>query len=198
MSPPLKREQGRPGARCTRGLACHKCANKTHTSIQVQRKHSGLPCAMALRLMPCSLRRRIRLVTVTAGLMTDRSGRIDLSPTAWHQQRVSRPHGFAVRFSAVRLARDVRSRITALRTRFAPDASASTASRPAFVTTRDPPLLSEQDGVKITLDTVRRKATYFCERGWTTQITLKSITKSQPARSAFLICRAQKPTPDAR
>jgi hypothetical protein len=26
-------------------------AKKTHTSIQVQRKHSGLPCAMALRLI---------------------------------------------------------------------------------------------------------------------------------------------------
>ena len=25
-----------------------------HTSIQVQRKHSGLPCAMALRLISCS------------------------------------------------------------------------------------------------------------------------------------------------
>jgi hypothetical protein len=27
---------------------------KVHTSIQVQRKHSGLPCAMALRLISCS------------------------------------------------------------------------------------------------------------------------------------------------
>jgi hypothetical protein len=40
-----------------------------HTSIQVQRRQSGIPCAMALRLMPCSPRRRIRLVTVAAGLM---------------------------------------------------------------------------------------------------------------------------------
>jgi hypothetical protein len=45
-----------------------------HTSIQVQRRQSGIPCAMALRLMPCSPRRRIRLVTVAAGLMADRSG----------------------------------------------------------------------------------------------------------------------------
>ena len=30
---------------------------KAHTSIQVQRKHSGLPCAMALRLTSCSPRR---------------------------------------------------------------------------------------------------------------------------------------------
>ena len=39
-------------------------------------------------------------------------------PAAWHQPRVSGPHGFAVRFSAVRLARRARSRITALRTNF--------------------------------------------------------------------------------
>jgi hypothetical protein len=51
------------------------CANKhekTHTSIQVQRKHSGLPRAMTLRLMPRSPRRRIHFVTVAAGLMADR------------------------------------------------------------------------------------------------------------------------------
>jgi hypothetical protein len=45
---------------------------EAHTSIQVQRRQSGIPCAMALRLMPCSPRRRIRLVTVAAGLMADR------------------------------------------------------------------------------------------------------------------------------
>src|SRR6266702_7333803 len=57
-----------PGARCTRGLVC-----KMHKEmrIQVQRRQSGIPCAMALRLMPCYPRRRIRLATVAAGLMTD-------------------------------------------------------------------------------------------------------------------------------
>jgi len=48
---PQERAQGRPGARCTRGLACKDAQSKTHTSIQVQRKHSGLPCAMVLRLI---------------------------------------------------------------------------------------------------------------------------------------------------
>jgi hypothetical protein len=47
---------------------------KAHTSIQVQRRQSGIPCAMALRLMARSPRRRILLVTVAAGLMADRSG----------------------------------------------------------------------------------------------------------------------------
>ena len=66
-----KREQGMPGACCTRGLVC-KVRKKAHTSIQVQTEHSGIPCAMALRLMPCSPRRRIRLVTVVDGLTIDR------------------------------------------------------------------------------------------------------------------------------
>ena len=39
-----------PDARCTRGLVCKDVDKKTHTSIQVQRRHSGIPCAMALRL----------------------------------------------------------------------------------------------------------------------------------------------------
>jgi hypothetical protein len=51
------RAQGRPGARCTRGLVC-SCAQKdAHTSIQVQREHPGLPCAVALRLIASSPRR---------------------------------------------------------------------------------------------------------------------------------------------
>jgi hypothetical protein len=44
------------------------CAKKTHTSIQVQRRQSGLPRAMVLRLISRSPRRRIRLVTVIGGL----------------------------------------------------------------------------------------------------------------------------------
>jgi hypothetical protein len=58
-----------PAVSCAR---LHK--ESAHTSIQVQRRQSGIPCAMVLRLMPCSPRRRIRLVTVAAGLMADRSG----------------------------------------------------------------------------------------------------------------------------
>jgi hypothetical protein len=67
-----------PGARCTRGLVC-KMRRSAHTSMQVQRRQSGIPCAMALRLMPRSPRRRIRLVTVAAGSMADRPGWIDVA-----------------------------------------------------------------------------------------------------------------------
>jgi hypothetical protein len=49
-------------------VSCAKLCEETHTSIQVQRRHSGIPCAMALRLIARSPRRRIRLVTVVCGL----------------------------------------------------------------------------------------------------------------------------------
>jgi hypothetical protein len=44
-----RRAQGIPGARCTRGLVC-KVHKETHTSIQVQRRQSGIPRAMVYGL----------------------------------------------------------------------------------------------------------------------------------------------------
>jgi hypothetical protein len=83
---------------------------ETHTSIQVQRKHSGLPCAVVLRLTSCSPRRSGFLVTVAPEKLA--SQELDAGVEA------SGPHDFAVRLS-------LRSSVAAL---------ASTASRPAFVT----------------------------------------------------------------
>ena len=81
-------------------------------------------------------------------------------PQTWHQQRASGPHGFAVRSnpsspkgfegpSAVRPFAPVMTHgfESALPPRWRDDAAASTTSRPAFVTTRDPPLLLERDGM---------------------------------------------------
>ena len=53
-----------------------------HTSIQVQPEQPGTPCAMALRLMPCSPRRRIPLASVADGLAIDRS---PVGPDNLHQ-----------------------------------------------------------------------------------------------------------------
>ena len=108
---------------------------KTHTSIQVQRKHSGLPCAVALRLMPCSPRRRIRLVTVDAGftahqIRLDQLATDSLAPaTGVGTTRFCRTHQ---RRSSC--AASARSRKTALRSHHTLDAAASTASHPASVT----------------------------------------------------------------
>ena len=57
-----------PGARCTRGLVCNSAREVTHTSIQVQSEHSGIPCAMVLRLMARSPWRRIPLASIAGEL----------------------------------------------------------------------------------------------------------------------------------
>jgi hypothetical protein len=76
--PPSTREgAGNAGCALHPRSRVQKCTKETHTSIQVQRRQSGIPCAMALRLISSSPRRRIRLVTVAAGLMALRSGWID-------------------------------------------------------------------------------------------------------------------------
>src|SRR5882672_7203002 len=54
--------------RAAPAVPCAKQVAKTHTSIQVQRRRSDIPCAMVLRLIASSPRRRIRLVTVIGEL----------------------------------------------------------------------------------------------------------------------------------
>ena len=108
---------------------------KAHTSIQVQRRQSGIPCAMVLRLMPCSPRRRIRLVTVAAGLMADRSGWIKFATDSLAPATgVGTTRFCRTRIAPFVLRAAARSRETALRTHLRADAAASTASHPAFVT----------------------------------------------------------------
>ncbi len=111
---PLQRKEGAGNAGC----ALHPrsrvqiCAKEAHTSIQVQRKHSGIPRAMVLRLMPRSPRRRIRLVTVAAGMMALRSGWIgtatgSLTPaTGARTTRFCRTHQRRSSCAQVSLTRD--------------------------------------------------------------------------------------------
>ncbi|MEH2567506.1 hypothetical protein V1289_007133 [Bradyrhizobium sp. AZCC 2289] len=65
---PKRRGRRKCRGRAAPAVSCAKLCEETHTSIQVQRRHPGIPCAMVLRLMPRSPRRRIRLVTVIGGL----------------------------------------------------------------------------------------------------------------------------------
>ena len=95
VPPQKQRAQGRPGARCTRGLACN-CAQRTRT--RAYRFSGSIPAFPAqwlyglLRTLPgerlsCHRRRR------------DTSRRFDASTAA------SGPHDFAVRVGRLRLAR---------------------------------------------------------------------------------------------
>jgi hypothetical protein len=175
-----------PGARCTRGLVC-KVHEKTHTSIQVQRKHSGIPRAMALRLMPRSPRRRIRLVTVIGGL---RFCRTRLG--SQHLHRFSTSNGCqdhtvlpyaATRlrqeaspgFGAVRPARRYRSRETRPAIPFAPDAAASTASHPNVSDDPDTPLAGDETAGFLPVIWGKREEEYFLGTRLTGQITLKAL-----------------------
>ena len=125
----------------TGGLVCNGesgCAHEHTGSAEAP----GIPCVMVLRLMPRSPRRRIHLVTVVGGFWRPLNPvGLKLSPPTWHQQRVSGPHGFAVRSNVVRPARfQIAHEVQlALRPPWRADAVASTTSHPAFVTTRDRP-----------------------------------------------------------
>jgi hypothetical protein len=50
-------------------ISCAISAKSAHTSIQVQLEHSGIPCAVVLRLMARSPWRRIRLASIAGGLV---------------------------------------------------------------------------------------------------------------------------------
>src|SRR5712672_4515727 len=75
----IKRAQGMPDARCTRGLMRNvhrKCAHE-HTG---QRRQSDIPCAMALRLIACSCVLKICQNVRTGGSRKNRPS-LDLSPS---------------------------------------------------------------------------------------------------------------------
>jgi hypothetical protein len=146
-----------------------------HTSIQVQPKQPGIPCEL------CK------------------------PPPASRKPRAPGPHGFAVRsflrhqlrpakcmpaeamtkaFKRRSSARDVRSRKPALQTPFAPDAAASTATRPNVRDDGQRP--SSRDGMAgvVGVIWVSREAEYFFGRDWTGQISLTLLQKIADWRSS--------------
>src|ERR1700742_1385722 len=130
--------------------------------------------------MPCSPRRRIRLVTVACGLRLyeTRLGSVGLRRLG--TSNACRDHTvlpYAKTPFVLARPRD-RSRVLprALRPRWRASVLASTTSRPAFVTTRDPPLLPERDGIIKAVIWVESEPEYFYAGDWTTQISLKSLS----------------------
>src|SRR6266478_5708006 len=74
----------------------------------------------------------------------------------------------------------------ALRLPCAPDALASTASRPAFVTTRDPPLLSERDGHGYRSDLGQAGTEIFFKMGLDRPVTKQPVGQiSWPVRRSW-------------
>src|SRR3984893_15300564 len=156
-------------ARCTRGLH-ERCPSKKegagnagcalHPRSRVQKRtkgnaHEHTGSAETLRHSPRNGFTAYAVLSPATNSSCHRRCRLDGTcdpvgsispPTAWHQQRVSGPHGFAVRFSAVRPARRYRSRETRPATTLRADAAASTASLPHVRDDARPPLLPGKDG----------------------------------------------------
>jgi len=95
--PQEERAQGMPGACCTRGLVCKSVQRNAH-------EHTGTVGAFRH-----SLRNGFTAYTVLSPATNSschrhwrieglsKPGWVDAPPSAWHQQRVPGPHGFAVR-----------------------------------------------------------------------------------------------------
>ena len=130
-----------PDARCTRGPVCKRVEENAHEHTG-QRRTSDIPCAMALRLITRSPRRRIRLVTVVDELAASPRPvgpaclrQLDTSNGC--QNHTTSPYA-ATSFVCAPFDR---SRVwlnpkPALQFTCAPNAVASTASRPASLTIR--------------------------------------------------------------
>ena len=174
-----------PGARCTRGLVCKQCAKNAHehTGTVGTLRHSlrnGLTAYAALSLETnSSCLHRCRL-----------DGSIDpvgskSPPAAWHQPRVSGPHGFAVRvkrrsFCAMCAAHEVQLTLR--------PPSAPAPSRPPHPVPRSGrrairPSCRVGIARKKPLIWVGWKAEYFCAGDWMTQISLKLFNKLPFARN---------------
>jgi hypothetical protein len=95
---PKKRGRREDRVRAAPAVSRARVDQKTHTSIQVQRKQSGLPCAMVLQLISCSPRRD--LACLSPSPPRSASSFKNLTPAIG----ASGPHDFAVRISAVRRA----------------------------------------------------------------------------------------------
>jgi hypothetical protein len=126
-------------------VSCAKANKKTHMSIQVQRKQSGLPCAMALQLISCSPRRDQGLfVTVALRMLEHKPGRADAPlqdltrlPLG-RQDHTTSPYAIARSSCAPVVAHSSQEPpCKTLRAR----ATASIASHRAFRDDREPPLV---------------------------------------------------------
>jgi hypothetical protein len=146
--------------------------------------------------MPRSPWRRIRVASIAAGLMAqsirlDRIRHRQLNASHGRQDHTVLPYATPVfvkrlrRYqvqirrsvgeggSVVRLRAVVRSQQGRPANTLHADAAASTASHPASVTTRDPPLMRDETAGFLVLIWVWREGNCFFGRDWTEQIALK-------------------------
>jgi hypothetical protein len=132
-----------PAVPCAMGVV------DARTSIQGQRKHSGIPYVAALRLMPRSPRRRIRFCHRRWRIEADRTGWPDFASASLTSATDARPTRFCRTLkrrsfcAPANPSRGSTRPVTAVHA----NALASTTSHPTFVTTRDRPSCRNRMGV---------------------------------------------------
>jgi hypothetical protein len=172
--------------RAAPAVSCAKLCKRNAHEHRYSRRHSGIPRAMALRLISRSPRRRIRLVTVIGGLKVSSrpvgpaKTSADLTPATG--ARTTRFCRTLWRRSSAHVDRSQAFRPT-LRSRRAPDAAASTASRPNVRDDGQRPSLGDEMARLIVLICPTGEAESFSGEDWTGQITLKDFGKFVAARS---------------
>src|SRR5438105_7788585 len=141
---PHPQNRGRRECR-VRAAPAVSCARNMHIGAHEhtgQRKHSGIPCAMALRLISRSPRWSGLVVTVTGGTLP-----ANLAPASRRQDHTTSPYALAFSSGAKK----------------APDAKASTASRdPRVVTIMIRPSCGRETGEVIILFSRIVKRNIFC------------------------------------
>ena len=146
--PSNQRAQGKPGARCTRGLVCKMHKEKRTRAYRFSGGSPAFPAQWFYGLYRALLGERIRLVTVAAGLIANRI-RLDrfrhrqLGTSNGCRNHTVLPYATTpfVCAPVVRSQAEARPAIP-----ITPDAAASTTSHPASVTIAIRP--SEWDGMR--------------------------------------------------
>ena len=141
-----------------------------HTSIQVQPEQPGIPCAMGLRLIPCSPRRRIPLASVAGGLMA-------LAKPGWISQNLRRLDASHGRQNHTALPSAISpfvgarpslmSKLTLRRRVARPACRGHRSPHPTSVTIAIRPSCGRGMAGVVGVIWVRREAEYFSQPGWT-------------------------------
>ena len=165
-SPSTRRVQGMPDACCTRGLVCKNAQRSAHEHNRYRRSNPAFPAQWFYGLC--------RALPGDEFVLSPSLADQGLAEPGWARNLCKlgtsngcRDHTVLpyARYVVRPARRGVAHEPDSPCDRDRADALASTASRPAFVTTRDPPLLSERDGAERAIDLSGGKAKYFHARG---------------------------------
>ena len=130
-------------------VSCAISAKNAHTSIQVQLEHSGIPCAMVLRLIPSSPWRRIPFASIAGGLKDCRnpvgSSQTSASLTPATGARTTRLCRTHQRQSSARCVRS-RTKARPANTTTRPTLPRPPQPAPTFVTMANAPLAGRDGG----------------------------------------------------